>query len=620
MTRLALLPLAVTSAPVLRAIQAGGWTTAAELADRAGRLANNISRDLRALETEGLIVRDPAVALTDLGREQLAAIDRAEGEEASAAGAVTGDPLALSLLHAQIVPDPDNHRRDWASDDARLDLLALRMDIVEHGLHQNLLVRPMTAEEVEAAPLDCAQDAALAEGLPLYRLVAGERRWRAIGEAMDEDDWPVRRPIPCRLLEADALGVRIAALSENLQRRDLNPMEKARGFEDLAVEGGLSNQDIADRFNKTPEHVQQHRSFLRLSEADQVRLTLPRDDPRRLTVRQAREKVAQMNREAAPVPALDVSPVARLTAAEILHAVHRRAGYTYDDIEVGRDAADDAWLSELVAAGMVRAPVLREHGVLQGRWVLSLCHAFPFAAFPALRAGSEADFDAGLAAERARLEQAAGTSAEVSAERPYLAAWLNGPFELTAEGQALIDARQARLDEEAARNAEAARLRREVLDAQAAVVARARALFAESRVATVAGRVDADVAREIAITAEAPLPWRVSHDGGVVAADGSPVIGGGGTDRGEARMRLLVLAVNAAGRVETPEDEAPEPEQDIDGFDPDAADPADDDEEQAETFDEEEEAAAVGAPTTEGRASALVGSGGTEGPTTEGQA
>lgn len=523
----------------------------------------------------GHLIRDGvgALILSAYAEEQLAAIARAESGEGEP-GLSPSDPLALSLFHAQILPDPDNARRDWSSQDARLDLMALRMDIVEHGLHQNLLVRPMTAEEVEAATLDCAQDAALSEGLPLYRLVAGERRWRAIGEAMDEGDWPIRRPIPCRLLEADALGLRIAALSENLQRRDLNPIEKAQGFEGLATEGGLSNAEIADRFNKTPEHVQQHRAFLRLPEADQVRMTLSRDDPDRLTVRQARDRIAALNRaeteaKAGP-PELDVSPIERLIAAELLHAIHRRADYTYSDIEVGPEAATDVYMEALVAANLFKAPVLRAHGPMRGRWVTSIVYGFPFPAFPTLRAGEPEDFDAGLKVERERLEAVAGEKAEVTPERPYVTAWLNEPFAITPEGQALIDAAEAEARDREAQAAEAADRRAAVEAAQAAVVARARALFTETRAATVAGRVGTEVMQEIATSAEAPLPWRVSADGGVVAADGSPIIGGGGTDRGEARMRLLVLAVNAAAHLETPEDEEAEPDQDIDGNDPDA--------------------------------------------------
>jgi len=74
-----------------------------------------------------------------------------------------------------------------------------------------------------------------------YRLVAGERRWRAarlaglasvpavIRERLDGD----------RLLEL--------ALVENLQRRDLTPLEEARAFEQLRVNLGLAQAEIAER-------------------------------------------------------------------------------------------------------------------------------------------------------------------------------------------------------------------------------------------------------------------------------------------------------------------------------------------------------------------------------------
>lgn len=573
--------LAVQNAALLRELaKDGAPSTAAELARVIGRDKSNLHKTLKVLTTEGLI-EDP-LRLTPEGQVQLAMLDRAEART-DEPGLPGGDPLNLSLFHAQILPDPDNAREDWNSDEARLELLALRMDIVEHGQHQNLLVRALTADEIDVDALSEAAGAAVAEGLPLYRLVAGERRWRAIGEAMDEGDWPVRRTIACRLIETDDLGLRIAALSENLQRRDLNPIEKAKGFEALA-EAGLSNADIADRFSKTPEHVQQHRSFLRLSEADQARMTLSRDDSNRLTVRQARDKVAALNRAEAPPPEVPVSPIAQLILAECVHVISRRASYHYGDFEVAPGALTDIYVRELVEAAELRAVELNSYGGLVGRYTLRAGHSLTWAAFPRMRGTEVEETDAGLKEAQARYAEIAGCPVPEMAGEPYLTPWLNGPFDITPEGQAVIDQRAAEEAEREATHAANAAARDAAIARGRAAAARAQELFEARR--TTPAVLTVDAFKTIAAETDAPLPWRINGKGGVDAADGAPVFGNNpqSADRSAARLRLMVLAINAAADLETPEDEpAPEPEaeEDIDGPDLEA-DPSEFDDQDSE--------------------------------------
>ncbi|RZJ06132.1 MAG: hypothetical protein EON89_01030 [Brevundimonas sp.] len=544
MTAIVLNPVAVSSAGLLRAIRAGQWNTKSELAIAAGRNPSNIARDLAILRTADMLVDGDAIALSDTGSAQLDAIERAEGKPGLPGGErwpqQVGDIRLLT--HAQIVPDPENARQDWESDEAREELDALREDIIQAGLLQNLVVR--------AGPDDN------------FILVGGERRWRAIGLAISDDDWPVDRPIPCRVIDVDELGHRLAALSENLQRRNLNPLEKARAFEGLAqafadqgVEDGKINREIADRIGVTIEHVQQHRSFMKLDEADQQRLTLGKDDPRRMSVSDARKKLSA-KKEAAPEVEFD--PETRLLLAEILHAVRARTTYTYADLQVGAAARDDERLAPLVAQGQLRFdPDPEQYGDLAGHIVIALGYQFAFGAFDWSADPDPEARDAGLVAEWDKAGQ----------PRPdgrYLTEWLNPPFEITPEGQAIIDQRAA---DEAAKEestAENIRIREAAEQARAAdivrqaeVAARSRDLFAAHRRAA---PKPADVVT-LAEEAESPLPWRITHKGDVVAADGSLVIGGRTNDRAEARMRLLVLALNTAGGVETPEDEpAPQPD------------------------------------------------------------
>lgn len=72
-----------------------------------------------------------------------------------------------------------------------------------------------------------------------YMIVAGERRWRASKIAGLTE-------IPCIVRENDERKNREIALIENIQREDLNPIEKARGFKQLLDEYELTQQELAD--------------------------------------------------------------------------------------------------------------------------------------------------------------------------------------------------------------------------------------------------------------------------------------------------------------------------------------------------------------------------------------
>jgi len=130
-------------------------------------------------------------------------------------------PKARSGLAAipvsRIRPNPNQPRHRF--DDDALDELAASMR--EHGLLQPLLV----SEDADGG----------------YVLIAGERRWRAAKRAGLAQVPAVIRE---RTDEAHELEL---ALVENLQRRDLTPLEEARAYEQLRVERGLSQAEIAAR-------------------------------------------------------------------------------------------------------------------------------------------------------------------------------------------------------------------------------------------------------------------------------------------------------------------------------------------------------------------------------------
>jgi ParB family chromosome partitioning protein len=109
------------------------------------------------------------------------------------------------------------------------ELESLSQSIAAQGILQPILVRP-------------AREAGR------YEIIAGERRWRAAQKARLHDV-----PVLVRELgDADLLG---AALIENLQRADLNPLEEAQGYERLAREFGQTQEAIAELVGKSRSHV-----------------------------------------------------------------------------------------------------------------------------------------------------------------------------------------------------------------------------------------------------------------------------------------------------------------------------------------------------------------------------
>src|SRR5207253_9649946 len=73
-----------------------------------------------------------------------------------------------------------------------------------------------------------------------YELIAGERRLRAAQRAGLTE-------IPVRIVDFDDQQVVEAALVENIQRSDLNPIEKAQGFKEYLDRFGMKTEQLAER-------------------------------------------------------------------------------------------------------------------------------------------------------------------------------------------------------------------------------------------------------------------------------------------------------------------------------------------------------------------------------------
>jgi len=93
-----------------------------------------------------------------------------------------------------------------------------------------------------------------------FQIIAGERRWRAsrlVGLSK----------VPVIIKRATPQGMLEMAIVENVQRQDLNPLERAQAYRRLMDEFGLSNAEIAQRVSKSPAYISNTIRLLTLPDA-----------------------------------------------------------------------------------------------------------------------------------------------------------------------------------------------------------------------------------------------------------------------------------------------------------------------------------------------------------------
>ena len=93
-----------------------------------------------------------------------------------------------------------------------------------------------------------------------FQIIAGERRWRASKLAG-------MTHVPAIIRETSPKGMLEMALVENVQRVDLNPLDRAKGFERLMNEFGLTTSEIAVRIGKSVAYVSNSLRLLSLPDA-----------------------------------------------------------------------------------------------------------------------------------------------------------------------------------------------------------------------------------------------------------------------------------------------------------------------------------------------------------------
>ena len=117
-------------------------------------------------------------------------------------------------------PNPEQPRKSFSAE----SIAQLADSILEQGVLQPLLF--------------------VSTGDGRYRIIAGERRYRAGREAGLDT-------LPCIVKDIDIIHQMEIALIENLQREDLNPLEAAKGIDALMRQCGYTQEKVSSRLGKS---------------------------------------------------------------------------------------------------------------------------------------------------------------------------------------------------------------------------------------------------------------------------------------------------------------------------------------------------------------------------------
>ena len=132
---------------------------------------------------------------------------------------------------------PNEHQPRHRFEDARLDELA-------QSIKANGVIQPIVVRKVDGG----------------YRIIAGERRWRAAQRAgLTRVPVVVKELSPGR--DAQLLEM---ALVENIQREDLNPIDQASAYEKLSSDFRMTQEEIAAAVGKDRSSVANHMRLLKL--------------------------------------------------------------------------------------------------------------------------------------------------------------------------------------------------------------------------------------------------------------------------------------------------------------------------------------------------------------------
>lgn len=163
------------------------------------------------------------------------------GEIAPAAEAAPASGGVRDVGIDQLEPSPFQPRMDMPAE----AMSELADSIRERGILQPILVRPHPS-----AP-------------NRYQIIAGERRWRAAGLAG-------LHQVPVYVRDLPDIDAAAAALVENLQRQDLNPIEEAEGLKRLIDEFGFTHEQMGQAVSKSRPHISNMLRLLQLPAGVQI--------------------------------------------------------------------------------------------------------------------------------------------------------------------------------------------------------------------------------------------------------------------------------------------------------------------------------------------------------------
>jgi ParB family chromosome partitioning protein len=150
-------------------------------------------------------------------------------------------PVGRMIPLSAIEPDPKQPRTSMG------DLDDLVHSIRDKGILEPILVRPLIS-------LDSLDGG---EGGILYRIISGERRYRAAQEAGLYEVPAIEMDVT----DQEALEI---ALIENLQRKDLTPFEEAEGYRMLGEAHGYTHEEISEAVGKSRTVVTESLSLLQM--------------------------------------------------------------------------------------------------------------------------------------------------------------------------------------------------------------------------------------------------------------------------------------------------------------------------------------------------------------------
>jgi ParB family chromosome partitioning protein len=146
-------------------------------------------------------------------------------------------PQEISLN--AITPNPHQPRREMNEP----SIQALAASIKSTGLVQPIIVRRLPGSPATE---------------PKYQLIAGERRWRAAKAAN-------LQTIPAIVREVDSFAQAQMALVENIQREDLNPIDRAQAYRTLMDQLGITQAELATRLGEERSTIANYLRLLDLS-------------------------------------------------------------------------------------------------------------------------------------------------------------------------------------------------------------------------------------------------------------------------------------------------------------------------------------------------------------------